>query len=190
MIQNKRRGSIAIEAVVSFTISLLILIVLFGSIWSILLDDQMAWAALDTQSDLALCGNMFSGGGNELIDSVAMSAFATRFYSKNILKHQLSEAVSGSIPVIVTPDVHGAFTINMRYDYRLMAVREGAEIKIPVTGLFSSDGVDFDEKMVYITNTGIRYHRGDCFHLRKSKYGINLKEAVSRGYTPCKNCKP
>jgi hypothetical protein len=42
---------------------------------------------------------------------------------------------------------------------------------------------------VYVTRTGIRYHRGDCRYLRKSKIHMELKEAA-REYTPCKVCRP
>ena len=42
---------------------------------------------------------------------------------------------------------------------------------------------------VYITRTGIRYHREDCRYLAKSKYQMSLTEA-SEKYTPCKVCVP
>lgn len=43
---------------------------------------------------------------------------------------------------------------------------------------------------VYVTDTGERYHRGSCMHLRRSKHAVSLKEAKRRGYTPCKVCRP
>lgn len=43
---------------------------------------------------------------------------------------------------------------------------------------------------VYITDTGERYHRGDCQYLRYSKHAVSLKEAKRQGYTPCKVCRP
>jgi hypothetical protein len=43
---------------------------------------------------------------------------------------------------------------------------------------------------VYITDTGERYHRGDCRYLRYSKHAVSLKEAKRQGYTPCKVCRP
>jgi hypothetical protein len=42
---------------------------------------------------------------------------------------------------------------------------------------------------VYVTRTGIRYHREDCRYLKKSKIPMTLKEAA-RFYTPCKVCAP
>jgi len=44
--------------------------------------------------------------------------------------------------------------------------------------------------IVFITRTGIRYHKGDCRYLRKSRIPIDLEEAKGKGYTPCKVCKP
>jgi len=43
---------------------------------------------------------------------------------------------------------------------------------------------------VYVTDTGERYHRGDCQYLSRSKHAVSLKEAKRRGYTPCKVCRP
>lgn len=41
---------------------------------------------------------------------------------------------------------------------------------------------------VYITNTGAKYHRSGCRHLKKSKIPISQNSAVSQGYTPCGTC--
>ena len=43
---------------------------------------------------------------------------------------------------------------------------------------------------VYITKTGEKYHTERCASVRKSKISVLLGEAVSKGYEPCKRCKP
>ncbi len=43
---------------------------------------------------------------------------------------------------------------------------------------------------VYITNTGKKYHRGNCPSLKKSKIPISLEKAKKDGYEPCKRCHP
>ncbi|BBF43431.1 conserved domain protein [Lachnospiraceae bacterium KM106-2] len=43
---------------------------------------------------------------------------------------------------------------------------------------------------VYITNTGKKFHRGNCRYLRKSKISIKKSQAKKRGYTACKICRP
>lgn len=46
------------------------------------------------------------------------------------------------------------------------------------------------QKIVYITRTGSKYHRGDCRYLRQSKMQTTRKDATRNGYTACSVCKP
>lgn len=46
------------------------------------------------------------------------------------------------------------------------------------------------EKTVYITATGNKYHRETCRYLEKSKISIDLSDALAAGYEACKVCKP
>lgn len=45
------------------------------------------------------------------------------------------------------------------------------------------------EITVYVTNTGKKYHRGNCSSLKKSKIEISLEDA-KRNYEPCEKCNP
>jgi methylphosphotriester-DNA--protein-cysteine methyltransferase len=56
--------------------------------------------------------------------------------------------------------------------------------------LFAQDSDEFEEIIVYITNTGTKYHRETCNSLRRSKIPVTLEQATERGYEPCRNCKP
>jgi len=47
-----------------------------------------------------------------------------------------------------------------------------------------------EANIVFITRTGIRYHKESCRYLRKSKIPIEIEGAKKGGYTPCKVCKP
>ncbi|MFY9472184.1 MAG: ComEC/Rec2 family competence protein [Tepidanaerobacteraceae bacterium] len=69
------------------------------------------------------------------------------------------------------------------------------------TVLFATDGDHIEIKTekagrtakdvtVYITKTGKKYHMGDCNLLKDSRVPIKLSEAKTRGYEPCKSCKP
>lgn len=44
-------------------------------------------------------------------------------------------------------------------------------------------------EVVYITDTGSKYHREWCSYL-KSSMPITKKDAISKGYTPCSVCNP
>ncbi|MDO4380934.1 MAG: hypothetical protein Q4D20_08680 [Clostridia bacterium] len=47
-----------------------------------------------------------------------------------------------------------------------------------------------NSSVVYITDSGKKYHADGCPSLSKSKHEISLKDAKSKGYTACKRCKP
>jgi micrococcal nuclease len=47
-----------------------------------------------------------------------------------------------------------------------------------------------EEAVVYITETGRKYHREGCRYLERSKIPIRLSTAVSMGYEPCNHCGP
>jgi len=47
-----------------------------------------------------------------------------------------------------------------------------------------------DNDIVYITEYGTHYHRGDCKYLEKSRMAIVKGDAKKKGYKPCEICKP
>ena len=54
----------------------------------------------------------------------------------------------------------------------------------------SQTGIVANERTVYVTRTGKKYHRLTCRYVRKSIIPIDLSDALERGYAPCKVCKP
>ena len=44
--------------------------------------------------------------------------------------------------------------------------------------------------IVYITDTGEKYHAAGCQYLRQSKHEVTLAEAKARGFEPCTKCHP
>lgn len=55
--------------------------------------------------------------------------------------------------------------------------------------LFAPVGVmAADNDVVYVTNTGSKYHAAGCRSLRKSKRAITLAQAKQAGYIPCSIC--
>lgn len=45
-------------------------------------------------------------------------------------------------------------------------------------------------RMVYITNTGEKYHAAGCRYLSQSKIAIQQKSAIAQGCGPCSVCNP
>lgn len=50
--------------------------------------------------------------------------------------------------------------------------------------------VDVVQQVVYVTNTGSKYHKSTCRYLRQSKIKTTKSKAQKAGYTACKVCKP
>jgi len=46
------------------------------------------------------------------------------------------------------------------------------------------------DPVVYITNTGEKYHQYHCQYLLQSKIPVTLSDAVRMGYEPCSVCRP
>ena len=46
-----------------------------------------------------------------------------------------------------------------------------------------------NEIIVYVTDTGKKYHRASCYHLQRSKREMTLTEAKNR-HSPCVVCDP
>jgi len=46
-----------------------------------------------------------------------------------------------------------------------------------------------EERIVYVTRTGEKYHRDGCRYLSRSRISIGLKAAQAR-YSPCSVCRP
>jgi len=43
---------------------------------------------------------------------------------------------------------------------------------------------------VYVTRTGMKFHRSGCQYLREGHERMSRDEAVARGYAPCSVCQP
>lgn len=54
----------------------------------------------------------------------------------------------------------------------------------------ADSSVENGDITVYVTKSGKKYHRAECRHLAKSSRALTLKEALEKGYEPCKVCKP
>ncbi len=56
--------------------------------------------------------------------------------------------------------------------------------------LQNNSSTEDNSAIVYITDTGSKYHRSTCSALKKSIYDISLKKAKESHYEPCEKCNP
>lgn len=47
-----------------------------------------------------------------------------------------------------------------------------------------------DEIIVYVTESGKKYHTADCSYLTGSAIPVSLDQAIAEGKTPCSRCCP
>ncbi len=82
-------------------------------------------------------------------------------------------------------------TYRTDYDGTIVFTSDGSKItanKMPSSDFIVQTTSDVDP-IVYITNTGSKYHREGCPYLSKSKIPISLSEAILN-YEPCSQCNP
>ncbi len=80
--------------------------------------------------------------------------------------------------------------------YMEIFIEAGKQAKLQRTGLWAEEGFanipaePLFNPIVYITNTGEKYHQYHCQYLLESRIPIRLSEAVYLGYEPCSVCRP
>ena len=55
---------------------------------------------------------------------------------------------------------------------------------------YEDEAEDRNSYIVYVTNTGTKYHRANCSYLRSSKIAKSIEDAIAEGYTACSRCNP
>ncbi len=58
------------------------------------------------------------------------------------------------------------------------------------TLLFLGATITVAAQSVYVANTGSKYHKETCFHLKESKSELDFEKARKLKYEACKHCKP
>lgn len=178
-----RKGSIALEALVTFSVTMVILMVILGTLVSVVASDVSDWKAMKTLESASSVFNVLPISPH--ISYVSVAATVNLKFDDELRKAGLTTM---PFPVTVVMDDYDYFCIRFPYRFRLIGAAEEDFVILPAGGFQVSDGVDFAEETVYITRTGEKYHEDGCHHLRKSKFGIDREEAIRKGYTPCKNC--
>ncbi|WP_448517744.1 thermonuclease family protein [Pseudothermotoga sp.] len=80
---------------------------------------------------------------------------------------------------------------NVKYSNLFALLQRTA--RLAQRGLWNTSSSSTDSSsavIVYITDTGNKYHRDGCRYLSQSKIPITLEEAKKRGYEPCTVCNP
>ena len=71
-----------------------------------------------------------------------------------------------------------------------MSIFEQDGGKVAADGVTAASQTAPRSTKVWATKSGQRYHLSGCRYLTSTKYSLTLGEAVDRGLTACKSCKP
>lgn len=79
--------------------------------------------------------------------------------------------------------------INLKYSLNFIYFKKDFEKEISFESFIHKNlKIPLNDRMVYKTKTGKRFHKGSCFHLYNSKIKISITDAYNEGLTPCKHC--
>ena len=184
------RGSIAIEGLLSISLFMILIISVFGTLLTIACDEKLEWAVLQTQGEMGLYSMPLMG--DEHIVRASINETALTLLAKQTLNKHLLQSASNLIKIKDSSQVrfteYGVAEFEVHYGYHMPNAVGEKVLYIPIGASLISDGNDFSDQLVFITNYGEKYHIETCHHLRKSKYGISLEKAIEEGYEACKNC--
>ena len=71
---------------------------------------------------------------------------------------------------------------------RFFACLLAAVLLFSLSACTGGDADPEDSTIVYVTESGTKYHRSGCQHLKKSAIEMPLSRAEANGYTPCSKC--
>lgn len=188
---KKERGSVAIEAVLSISVLMILMVMLFGTLLSVYLDEESHWIAMQATEDMGLYAMPFIGHERiiqEAVNAFLLSELTVISLNHHIEAHGLTPLIKLHPDTVVTFSDYGFAELTFKYRFKLLAIDSENEIVLPMSAAVTSDGNDFSDDLVFITTYGEKYHKATCFHLRKSKFGISLTSAIEKGYEACKNC--
>ena len=189
--RKRKRGSVAIEAVLSISVIMIVLITLFGTLLSLYLQEESHWIAMQATGDMGIFAMPFMGheriiqeGLNELV----LTEMTVMALNRHIDTHNLRRLISVHPDTKIDFGDYGFAELTYVMRFNLLALDSLKDIVIPISASVVSDGNNFSDNIVFITTYGEKYHIASCYHLRKSKFGMSLTLAIEKGYVACKNC--
>jgi len=75
------------------------------------------------------------------------------------------------------------------FNERLQHARELTESIMP-TSNETSISTSNDNRTVYVTTNGAKFHSAGCDEMKSTPHSITVANAQNRGYAPCKVCNP
>ncbi|MDI9508469.1 MAG: ComEC/Rec2 family competence protein [Bacillota bacterium] len=158
-------------------------------------EDEMLENDIDLDADVLLLGHHGSStsNGERFLDAVSPDIAIISVGEDNQYGHphdEVLQSVKDRDIKLYRTDKQGTIILvsdgkSISVDKEPYEITDKQELTEKETSLVETN----KDEPVHITKTGARYHRSNCRHL-KSNIVVSLQEAVDKGLTPCKTCKP
>lgn len=193
---KNNRGSVTLEATISFSIALVLIFYLIGTMVSVTINEKINEIALEITGEMQLLGLPFIEDENiivqvaktQMFEQLILSKFRMRIKEENLSPFIKVNGLESSLKSDFQSG--GTMMFHFSYDFKLPTLLKTQEIVYPYIGVIHADGLKFESTVVYRTNTGKKYHTGECQHLSQSKIAIDLEEAKKLKLGACKHCNP
>ena len=116
--------------------------------------------------------------------AVPLVLAVTLLFSIAMVKREIPQSKDTVAPAVATNDFFSALKQRTTTDEVLASIPSTEN-----TGTVTT-GTPEQGETVYITRSGERYHKQNCYHIKNSTTvtAVPLSEAVGEGYTACKSC--
>ncbi len=89
--------------------------------------------------------------------------------------------------IVIAVAFIGAFiTVYLKTEQKLDALRDAVPVVIHDVATEKAE----EDRAVYVTPSGKKYHLDGCDYLSEKRMAISFKDAVNAGYEPCAYCQP
>lgn len=126
-----------------------------------------------------------------VIATVFLTALSAVFIYKSILpKAEASVLVQSSPPTETTQPTQKQ-TVGLVPESVPISISDSPSVQTTAPESTPVPTPQQQTMSVYITRTGKKFHRQDCYHISGNPtFSIDINEAINTGYEACKTCRP
>ncbi|WP_338536796.1 hypothetical protein [Helicovermis profundi] len=173
------QGSISVEATIIVPIFIAVLVVLVLLMKFFFVNEVIEEILFESTNDIMYSYNLDSNISNSIEKNILFNVY--------IKKHSKEMNFDAKIMANIEVLKNNSLKTKVMCSYKIPFVKNIIISKSYIVKTYRFN-FNTENKIVYITNTGSKYHYKNCIHLRQSSIPININEAIKKGYTPCENC--
>lgn len=143
---------------------------------------------VDLKADVYMCGHH---GSDTSTTADLLKAVSPKYAVISVGKNSYGHPGTNTLSLLANNNIT---TYRTDENDTIVATSTGTKITFNATATKLDSSKDTSSSntgtIVYVTETGTKYHKSTCSMLKQSKIKISLKKAKAKGYDPCKKCHP